>query len=161
MAKVGRAAYAHSKERITILESGTTLTANDTGETLVLNHATGFTTTLPAAKKGQHFRVVIAVSSTDGNLKVAAASGEYFYGNIKVVSTTADNTAVQSITKATASGTPANYDHLVLDGDAATGGSLAGDCLELYCVEDGGWLVVASVCTSNANPGSVAIIAAS
>jgi hypothetical protein len=161
MAKVGRAAYAHSKERITILEAASTLTANDTGETLVLNHATGFTTTLPAAKKGQHFRVVIAVSSIDGNLKIAAASGEYFYGNIKVVSTTADNTAVQAITKATASGTPADHDHLKLDGNLAAGGGLAGDCLELYCVEDGGWLVVASICSSAADPGSVAVIAAS
>ena len=161
MSKVGRAAYAHAKERVTILEAASTLTANDSGETLVLNSATGFTTTLPAAIKGQHFRVVIAVSSTDAALKIAAASGEYFYGNIKVISTTDDKTAVQSITKATASGTPGSYDHLVLDGDAATSGCLAGDCLELYCVEDGGWLVVASIATSNANPGSVAVIAAS
>jgi len=161
MAKVGRAAYAHAKERVTIVSAASTLTANDSGETIVLNSSTGFTTTLPAAKAGMYFRFVIAVGSTDGNLKVAAASGEYFYGTVFVLSGQDDKTAVQNVLKATASASADNFDHLVLDGDSAASGGGAGNVIDCYCVEDGGWVISATLVTQNIEPDTIAVITGS
>ena len=160
MAKVGRAAYAHAKERVTLVTAASTLTANDSGETIVINHATAFTTTLPAAKKGQTFRFVIAVASTSPH-KIAAASGEYFYGSIRVISTTDNKTSSQAVTKAVAVADPGDYDHISLDSNATTSGGVAGDVIELYCVEDGGWLVSAILTLSTGSPSSIAVIGAS
>ena len=162
MAKVGRAAYAHSKERIQLLSSAETLVNADSGETLVLNSATGFTTTLPPARKGLYFRILIAVQSTDGNLKVAAQSGEYFYGGVRVISTnTGDQTSTQDVPKATAAASPGSYDHLRLDANLANQGGQAGDIIELHCVEDGAWLVTALLGNADGNPTGINVIGAS
>lgn len=162
MAKVARAAYAHSKERIQLLSSATTLAESDSGETLVLNSATGFTTTLPAAKQGLYFRILIAVQSTDGNLKVAAQSGEYFYGGVRVISTnTGDQTSFQDVPKSTAAGAPGNYDHLRFDANLASQGGQAGDIIELHCVENGAWLVTAIIGNADGNPSGIDVIGAS
>ena len=162
MAKVGRAAYAHSKERIQLLDSAQTLVKADSGETLVLNSATGFTTTLPAAQKGLYFRILIAVESTDGNLKVATQSGEYFYGGVRVISVNSgDNTSTQDVPKATAAADPASYDHLRFDADLANQGGMAGDIIELHCVEDGAWVVTALIGNKDGNPTGINVIGAS
>lgn len=162
MAKVARAAYAHSKERIQLLSSATTLAESDSGETLVLNNASGFTTTLPAAKQGLYFRILIAVESTGANLKVATQSGEYFYGAVRVISNQAgDNTSSQDVPKATAAASPGSYDHLRFDADNANQGGMAGDIIELHCVENGAWLVSAIIGNKDGNPTGINVIGAS
>ena len=48
-----------------------------------------------------NFKIVFGID-TDAASSIVAAAGDCFYGNIKVISTTADNTEIQEVARATA-----------------------------------------------------------
>ena len=93
-------AIDYGKSSAIILDAATTLTASQSGSTVLWNVAAA-ELTLPAAEAGLNFKVIIGVDATAG-CTVVAASGDCFFGQIKVVSTTAAQTEIQDIDYATA-----------------------------------------------------------
>ena len=135
-----------------------TLAASDSGSTVFVN-AAAISITLPAAKAG--LKVIFGIATTAG-ADVLAASGDCFFGIVRLGSTTADQAGVpQIITHATAIAAPGSYDTMDFVAATATIGGSAGDMVELVAVDDIAWHVNAELITSNANPGTVAVIVAS
>ena len=110
----------------------------------------------PPAQAGLNFKVVFGID-TDAACSIVAAAGDAFYGNIKVISTTADNTEIQEVARATAVATPANFDNLDFAHDVTTLGGFAGDSVELICDSADAWHVNA-VLGVEGDPGTIAVI---
>ena len=137
-----------------------TLTAAESGATVFVN-AAAISVTLPAAKAGLNFKIIFGIDTTAG-ADVLCASGDCFFGIIRLLSDTADVVGVpQQITYATAIGTVANYDTFDLVADTASLGGMAGDSLEVVAVDDIAWHVNAVLTTSQNNPTTAANIVAS
>jgi hypothetical protein len=137
-----------------------TLTAAQTGSTVFMNNAAA-TVQLPAASAGLNFKVILGIETTAG-ADILAASGDAFFGIIRLFSDTADQVGVpQQISHATAIGTVANYDTMDFVADTATIGGMAGDIISMIAVDDTAWHVTADLTTTQNNPGTVAVIVAS
>jgi hypothetical protein len=135
------------------------LQASDSGSVIFLNDADGIVQ-LPAAEAGLQFKVIIGVDATAG-CAIKAASGDCFFGQIKVLSTTDDKTEVQDIDYATAIATVGDFDTLDFTSNSATLAGTSGDVVELLCVDGTAWCVNATLVTVHAEPASTAIINAS
>jgi len=82
MSKVGRAAYSESKQRTRSITSDTTLQHAWTGETIFLG-ANGIDITLPPAKAGMYFTVILAGDYASAVCTVVQnAATEDFYGHV-------------------------------------------------------------------------------
>ncbi len=147
-----------AQTRNTVVASGATvLTASDSGALVVIN-VNNQTMTLPTGTAGMHFKFVLGVDAEAGCTILAdSASGDCFYGNIVVHSTTEANLAAQSVTRAAAIAAPTSNDNLDFVHDTSTLGGTAGDTIE--CIFDGAaWYVDATLQNDAADPGSIAII---
>jgi len=146
--------------KVIVMADDTTLTASDSGATVLVN-AAAISVTLPAAKAGLSFKVIFGIATTAG-ADILTASGDCFFGIVRLTSTTADQMGVpQIITHATAIAAPGSYDTMDFVAATATIGGSAGDAVELVAVDDIAWHVNTTLTTSNANPGTVAVIIAS
>lgn len=150
--------FGYSKRKIKKVTATTSLPKEDNGATLFCDASTlgGGTITLPGASEGVFLRVYVDVAG--GAFDINAASGDYFYGAINVLSTTADNQALQTVTRATASGAVASHNQLTIHAVASTTGGAAGSYLELTCIDTNGWFVTGHLISTHANPGSIATI---
>ena len=147
--------------RIIAASADKTLSASESGATILWTKGTSHTITLPAAEAGLNFKVVIKKSS-DNLHKIAAASGDCFFGQVIVQSSNATHdSAMQQVVYATAVADPGDYDHLHIDGNASTTGSGVGSVIELECVDGTAWRVTALLVTSAASPASISTIQAS
>lgn len=147
---------------IALLTTATTLTAKESGHTIVLNSATAFTVTLPKALPGLFYRFKIGIPTTTTGHKITVGNAaDFFFGRAVVISSTADQTLTQTVTYSTASGTPTSWDFLTFDGDDAATGGNEGDIIEVHAVDNLGWLVTAHLVTTSANPAAIAVFAAS
>jgi hypothetical protein len=152
--------FGRGKMNVLTSTAGTLdLSADDSGAVIFLNDADGIVQ-LPAAEAGLQFKVIIGIDATAG-CAILAASGDCFFGQIKVLSTTDDKTEVQDIDYATATGTVASYDTLDFTSNSATLAGTSGDVVELLCVDGTAWCVNATLVTVHAEPASTAIINAS
>tara|TARA_R100000458_G_C8264897_1_gene240047 strand:+ start:1273 stop:1779 length:507 start_codon:yes stop_codon:yes gene_type:complete len=137
-----------------------TLTADENGATIFWTKDSGHHLTLPPAAEGLYYRIVVLVGSSN-NHHIVAASGDTFYGKVTVVGSGADNdVAVQTVTKAASQANPTaigNHDHMKIDQNAADTGGEAGSVINLWAVDDSGWLVDAHLSTSG-TPASIATI---
>ena len=137
-----------------------TLAASDSGATVFVN-AAAISVTLPAAKAGLKFKIILGVDTTAG-ADLLAASGDCFFGIVRLFSDTADQVGVpQQVSHATAIAAPGSYDTMDFVADTATIGGMAGDIIEVVAVDDIAWHVSADLTTDQANPGTVAVIIAS
>ena len=137
-----------------------TLTAAQTGSTVFMNNAAA-TVQLPAAAPGLNFKVILGIETTAG-CDILAASGDAFFGIIRLFSDTADQVGVpQQISHATAIGTVASYDTMDFVAATATIGGMAGDMVEICAVDDTAWHVSADLTTTANDPGTIAVIVAS
>ena len=134
----------------------TTLLSGESGSLVRLNATTGVIT-LPTAAAGLTFDVTF-MQDPEAGCTILANTGDCFYGNIKVISATADNTLAQTLDYDTAIGTVTSYDNLDFVHDTNTLGGVEGDVIRLYCVDATAWLVDATVLSDHANPASIAII---
>jgi len=73
---------ARPSDSCMILKSATTLTAADSGKTIYLSLAGGFTVTLPAVSPGLEFDFIISVSPTTAYIIVTASSTNTMIGSI-------------------------------------------------------------------------------
>ena len=149
-------AIDYGKSSAIILDAATTLTASQSGSTVLWNVAAA-ELTLPAAEAGLNFKVIIGVDATAG-CTVVAASGDCFFGQIKVVSTTADQTEIQDIDYATAIAAPGSYDNLDFVSNSATLGGTSGDYVNLVAVDDKAWCASCILTSVHANPATIASI---
>ena len=131
--------------------SNHSLAASDSGAVLFWEHGSAHDITLPAAKAGMHFKFVLKVGSAHAN-HIVTQTDDVIYGRATVISTTDDKTAVQVVAAA------GGQDKIKLNASSATLGGNSGDTIELYCYEDGYWTCEANLVTTNANPGSIAVI---
>ena len=148
------------KSSVIVTSVDRTLTAAESGST-VLVQAAAISITLPAASAGLNFKIILGVETTAG-ADLLTASGDCFFGVIRLFSDTADQVGVpQQISYATAVGTVASYDTMDFVADTATIGGMAGDCIEVVAVDDIAWHASCDLTTTQNNPGTVAVIVAS
>ena len=146
-------------ENVIVTTVDRTLTAAESGSTVMVNHAAR-EITLPAAQAGLNFKIGFYIDTTAG-AKVLAAAGDSFFGTLTVNSTTKTKNSAQSIDHATSIGTVASYDTLDFTHDSQTLAGKAGDMIELVCVDGTAWMVSGSLATDGNDPDSIAIINAS
>jgi hypothetical protein len=147
--------FVGEKEKIMATSSATTLTAADSGATIVWTHngATGYNITLPKCATGLRFTVRFEIGTAIGGHHIAVGdASDRFFGTATVMSTTADKSAVQSKAKAA---TGAKFIHT--QSDIATTGGNAGDVIEIVAIDDTHWLVNARLHTSNAAPSGLTV----
>ena len=133
-----------------------TMTSDDVGKLMVIGTAAK-TITLPSAEAGMIVDVVCKVETSAGST-IIAASGDCFFGNVIVTSSTEDQAECQLVTYATATGTVADYDNFDLVHDSASLGGHVGDSIRFVAVDDTAWAVHATLVTDHANPASIAVI---
>tara|TARA_R100000808_G_C2048289_1_gene84889 strand:+ start:76 stop:579 length:504 start_codon:yes stop_codon:yes gene_type:complete len=150
--------FGRGKVNVITHSSGTTsLTADDTGSIVFVNDADG-AIVLPAAAAGLTFKILIGIDST--GVKISAASGDCFFGQIHAISTTDNKCATQDVDYATAIGTVADYDVIDTDQDGTALGGSSGNVIELTAIDSTAWLVE-TVLSVVGNPSSLAVINAS
>ena len=155
-------AIDNAKENIVVTVAATTLTAAQSGAT-VLHQVADAALTLPAAKAGLNFKIVLGIASTSGCNILTASNADCFFGVIPISSSgTDDQTGIaQILTHAVAIAAPASYDAMKFVAATATIGGLAGECIWLTAVDDTAWYVsIPYHATSHADPGDCALIVA-
>jgi hypothetical protein len=153
-------ALDYGKSSVIVSNADRTLTASESGST-VLVQAAAISITLPAAKAGLNFKIILGIETTAG-ADVLCASGDCFFGLIRLLSDTADVVGVpQQITHAVAVAAPGDYDTFDFVAATASLGGMAGDSIELVAVDAVAWHVNAVLTTSANNPTTAANIVAS
>ncbi len=128
------------------------ITADQSGAVFFWEHGSAHDITLPPAVAGAHLKFILKDGSAHAN-HLVSQSADKIYGKVAVISTTADNTAAQVVAS------DSGVDKIKLHASSATLGGNSGDTIELYCYEDGLWTCEANLVTTNANPGSIAVLA--
>ena len=133
-----------------------TLTEDMSGGVIVWDAAQGTELTLPSAKAGMHFQILFKTDSkNDATAKINAASGDAFFGQFLVMSTTDDVDGVQNVPHG---GTVADSNILTFDSNANTSGGLSGDMIEIIGIDDTYWCVASChLTTEGTNPASIAV----
>ena len=134
----------------------TTLLSGESGALVRLNATTGVIT-LPTASAGLWFDITF-MQDPEAGTTILANTGDCFYGNIRVISTTDDRTEAQSLDYDTAVGTVTSYDNLDFVHDTASLGGVEGDTVRVTAVDDTAWLVSTTITSDAADPASIAII---
>ena len=148
------------KSSVKVVTDDTTLLESESGTTVFVN-AADKSITLPAAKAGLNFKIILGVDTTAG-ADLLTQSGDCFFGVVRLFSDTADQVGVpQQISYATAVGTPASYDTMDFVAATATIGGMAGDSINVVAIDDKAWHASCDLTTTANDPGTVAVIIAS
>ena len=150
------------KSKVIVTSKATTLSAKDSGAT-ILHQSASTALTLPAAKAGLNFKIVLGIESTAGCNVLTASNADCFFGVIPIsCDDTDDQTGVaQKLTHAVAIAAPASYDAMKFVAATATIGGVAGECIWLTCIDDVAWHVSIPYHATSANdPGDCALIVA-
>ena len=153
---MNEASFSGTKRKVIAVNGTRTLLKSESGCTVMWTKGTAHNITLPAAEAGLNFKIVIKVSSNNLH-KIVVADGDCFFGQVVVFDNADDKHAIQTVTYAAATTTPANFDHVGIDGNANDTGSGAGSVIELECVDGDAWRVTASLMTTG-TPSSIAAI---
>jgi len=155
-------AIDNAKESVIVTVAARTLLASESGAT-VLHNSAATALTLPAAKAGLNFKIILGIESTAGCNILTASNADCFFGVIPIsCDDTDDQTGVaQKLTHAVAIAAPASYDAMKFVAATATIGGVAGECVWLMCVDDVAWHVSIPYHATSANdPGDCALIVA-
>ena len=137
-----------------------TLIASDSGATVIMDHAAR-TITLPTAKAGLHFRIILGKDAVEGCTILTAAATQCFFGHIPLGSIASDKTGEpqRGATYGAATGTPSSFDAMRFIAGTKTIGGVAGTIIELNCVSTVAWHVsIPAHCTSSATPTTCVVI---
>ena len=150
--QLNQATLVGQKEKVIAVSAAKTLTASDSGATIVWTHsASNHDITLPAAKVGLKFRFVIAVGHAAAH-DINCAGSDEVYGRVTVMSTTENKTDTQAVAKGAGDTTISLHESTVtLGGDY-------GDTIDLVCSEEGYWLCSALLHLSTGNPSGTAVL---
>jgi hypothetical protein len=141
------------KVPIKTITADTTLLASESGSIVYITDLDA-AITLPTAEAGLNFTFVMGGLMAGGT--VTTGTGDCFFGNVTLVSTTADKLSSDEIV--VAGGTVGDSDVATLDGDAATSGGNAGDILTCIAVDVTHWLLSGTLTTTHDTPAAVAIL---
>ena len=138
-----------------------TLLASESGST-VLHNSASTAITLPAAKQGLNFKIILGIEATSGCNILTASNADCFFGYIPFHTDVVDNTGVpQQITYAVAIAAPASYDAMKFVASTATIGGVAGEVISLVAVSSVAWFVdIPNHTTSADNPATCVLIVA-
>ena len=130
------------KAGIIITSGARTLLASETGST-VLHNSAATAITLPSAKAGLNFKIILGIESTSGCNILTAAATDCFFGTIPLNSDVVDTGmgVPQQITYAVAIATPGSHDAMKFVAATATIGGVAGEVIHLTCVSSVAWNV--------------------
>lgn len=125
-----------------------TLTASQTGTTILLNQATGTLVTLPAPIVGLKFNFIVSVSVTSGSHKVITNTGTVFIAGMVGVMEAAATSAVGALFNGTT--------HISILMNGTTTGGLIGTRFTLECISTTVWNITGFVAGSGslATPAS-------
>ena len=152
----------NAKMDVIVTSGATTLTAAQSGSTVFHNSA-NTAITLPAAKAGLNFKIILGIESTSGCNILTASNADCFFGVIPISSDDTDDQfgVSQKVTHAVAIAAPASYDAMKFVAATATIGGVAGTCITLTCVDDVAWHVAIPYHATSANdPDDLALIVA-
>ena len=147
------------KHSVIITSGATTLLAADSGAT-VLHNSAATAITLPAAKAGLNFKIILGIESTAGCNIVTASAADCFFGTIPLNSDVVDEGmgVPQQITYAVAIAAPASYDAMKFIAATATIGGVAGEVIHLTCVDDVAWNVDIPNHATSANDAATLVL---
>ena len=154
--------YGRGKDEIIITTGAHTLTAEDSGATILHNVADA-ALTLPSAAAGLKFKIILGIEATSGCNILTASAADSFFGTIPLYCVDTDEQVGQSqqLTYAVSIAAPASYDALKFVAATATIGGCAGEVIHLTAVSSVAWLVDIPVHSTSANdPGQCALIVA-
>ena len=152
----------NGKHGVIVTNSATTLTAEQSGSTILLNSA-ATAITLPSAKAGLNFKIILGIEATSGCNILTASDADCFFGTIHIFcSDTVEQAGIpQQLTYAVSVAAPASYDAMKFVAATATIGGCAGEVIELECLSGVAWNVnIANHMTSANDPGTCALIVA-
>jgi hypothetical protein len=155
-------ALDHGKSSVIISNAAKTLLASESGS-LVLHNSAATAITLPAAKQGLNFKIVLGIESTAGCNILAASTADCFFGTIPLGCVDTDDQVgqAQQLTYAVAIAAPASYAAMKFVAATATIGGVAGECISVYAVSDVAWFVdIPGHMTSANDPDQCALIVA-
>ena len=134
--------YGRGKQNIIITTAAHTLSADDSGAT-VLHNVAAASLTLPPCAAGLNFKVILGIESTAGCNILTSAATESFFGTIPLNSDVVDVGfgVPQQITYATSIAAPDSYDAMKFVAATATIGGVAGEVIHLTCVSSVAWHV--------------------
>ena len=141
------------KVPIKTITADTTLRADESGSIVYITDLDAVIT-LPTAEAGLNFTLVMGGVMADAT--ITAATGDCFFGNVTVVSTTADKISSDEIVLSAQTAT--NSDVATLNGTASTSGGNAGDILNCIAVDNIHWLLSGTLTTTHAAPTSINIL---
>jgi len=125
---------------VSLITTAALTAALHAGKTVVLNLATGFVTTLPAATgTGNSYLIYVGISASGGSYVIQVASGTDIMRGIVVSKDDGTSSSVISWATANTGTTATESDTVTLDG--STKGGLIGDCFEFTDIAAGVWAV--------------------
>ena len=155
-------AIDYGKSSVIVTNAAKTLLASESGS-LVLHNSAATALTLPAAKQGLNFKIVLGIESTAGCNILTASAVDCFFGTIPLGCVDTDDQVgqAQQLTYAVAIAAPASYDAMKFVAATATIGGVAGECISIYAVNDVAWFVdIPGHMTSANDPDQCALIVA-
>ena len=155
-------AIDYGKSSVIVSNAAKTLLASESGS-LVLHNSAATALTLPAAKQGLNFKIVLGIESTAGCNILTASNADCFFGTIPLGCVDTDDQVgqAQQLTYAVAIAAPASYDAMKFVAATATIGGVAGECISIYAVSDVAWFVdIPGHMTSANDPDQCALIVA-
>ena len=155
-------ALDYGKSSVIVSNAAKTLLASESGS-LVLHNSAATALTLPAAKQGLNFKIVLGIESTAGCNILTASNADCFFGTIPLGCVDTDDQVgqAQQLTYAVAIAAPASYDAMKFVAATATIGGVAGECISIYAVSDVAWFVdIPGHMTSANDPDQCALIVA-
>ena len=142
------------KVPIKTITADTTLLASESGSIVYITDLDA-AITLPTAEAGLNFTFVMG--GVMNAATITTGTGDGFFGNVTVVSTTDDKISSDEIV--VAGGTVTDSNVATLDGDAATSGGNAGDVLTCIAVDATSWLLSGTLTTTHTTPAAINILA--
>ena len=141
------------KQEIVACTAAKTLKAAQSGCIVYWTHSTTHNITLPTAKAGMHFRIVI-VAGANAEHKIVTQSADKVFGRVQLSSDTDNKIAFQVLAK----GSAGDEVRLKYHTSVAAQGGGPGDVIDLVCGEDGYWICNALLHTSANAPTGVAVL---
>ena len=133
--------------------TGETYAESDSGSIIYIDDLDA-NVTLPSARAGLEFTFICG--GVMDAATITCATGDAFFGNVKVTSTTADKTSSDEVV--VAGGTVADSNVITLDGDSNTSGGNAGDTIHIIAINDTAWRVNAVLLTTGNAPAAINVL---
>jgi len=139
--------------------AATTLTAADSGKTIIWTPASGggYHITLPKCQAGLNFKFLIKLGDNGvGNSITIGNTDDYFFGCVIVYDSNSENEEITSQNVAYATDT---LEFINVDSDSATTGGTVGDVIYVEAIDANAWAVSAMLGTTG-TLGTIVTLAA-